>query len=131
MSVVTDRYREIAKDYLITKDMVLTYGKYHSKIKDRNVLEASASRLLSNANFLRVKEEVCREIEPNVEIKAKQCLDVLYNLSFSAQKSNDRITAASSYLKFTIGDKSTNTNINIEAQRKLVRDGLQELLNTS
>ena len=131
MSVTTDRYREIAKDYIITKDMVLTYGKYHPNLKSKNAIEASASRLLSNANFLRIKEEVCREIEPNVEIKAKQCLNVLYELSFSATKSNDRITAASSYLKFTIGDKSTNTNINIEAQRKLVRDGLQELLNTS
>ena len=130
MSVSIDRYREIAKDYLITKDMVLTYSKYHPNIKDRNVLEASASRLLSNVNFLRVKEEVCREIEPNLENKIEECLQVLYNLSHIAKKESDKIISASSYLKFTMGEKS-RTTITIEEQRKLVRDGLQELFNTS
>ena len=109
MSVATDRYREMAKDYLITKDMVLTYSKYHPKIKDRNVLEASASRLLSNGNFLRIKEEVCKEIEPNLENKIEGCLQVLYTLSYFAKKESDRIIAGTNYLKFTMGEKHRTT----------------------
>ena len=89
--------------------MVLTYGKFHPKIINRNAIEASASRLLSNANFLRVKEEVVKEIEPNLENKVQECLQVLYNLSHIAKKESDRIISASSYLKFTMGEKQRTT----------------------
>ena len=109
MSVATDRYREMAKDYLITKDMVLTYGKFHPKIISRHSLEQSASRLLSNVNFLRIKEEVAKEIEPDLENKIEECLQVLYNLSHIAKKESDRIIAGTNYLKFTMGEKHRAT----------------------
>ncbi len=116
MSVATDRYREMAKDYFITKDMVVTYAKFHPKLKDKNCIEVGASRILSNINFLRIKEEVAKEIEPNLEAKINECLNVLYNEAHNAKRSNDRTTAASSYLKFTKGE--TSTIHNVEEQNK-------------
>lgn len=118
MSVSTDRYREIAKDYLITKDMMITYSKYHPKIKDRLVLAASASRLLSNVNFLRIKEEVVREIEPDLDKNINECLNVLKTLSQDAIKQSDRILASTNYLKFTMGEKH-RTSFTEERQAEL------------
>lgn len=118
MSVSTDRYREIAKDYLITKDMMISYSKYHPKIKDRLVLAASASRLLSNVNFLRIKEEVVREVEPDLDKNINECLNVLKTLSKDAIKQSDRILASTNYLKFTMGEKH-RTSFTEERQAEL------------
>ena len=125
MSVATDRYKEMAKDYLITKDMVLTYGKFHPRLKNQHTIEQSASRLLSNVNFLRVKEEVCKEIEPNLENKIEGCLQVLYTLSYFAKKESDRIIAGTNYLKFTMGEKHRTT---LTEDRKAELDSIAKRL---
>lgn len=105
-NITLDRYKEMSKDYLITKDMVMTYAKFHPNTKSRNAIKVGASRILSNINFNRVKEEVCREIEPDLEKNVQECLNVLKSLSETAIKQSDRILASTNYLKFTMGEKS-------------------------
>ena len=101
MSKIEDTYKNIALEYIKTKDIVKSYYKYHSESK---VTDSAPYRLLGDVRFNEIKEQLVREIEPDLEKNIQACLNVLLTLSQTSEKKNDRIIAATNYLKFTIGE---------------------------
>lgn len=129
MNRIEDKYRSIALDWINNKfnDFTLVCSKYYPNLKNNNALKATASRLLTNVNFIRIKNELISKIDKNKESKAEDCLNQLYALAINAQKEGDKIVAATSYCKFVIGDKTKTTlEVNPDEQEELnkLRQGI-------
>jgi len=118
---IEDKYKSIIVEWINNKYNNLSNicMKYYPG-QDEKTIRATASRLLTNVNFIRIKAEVIKEIEPDVEANARQCLQTLYNLAQTSPKHNDRILAATNYLKFTKGEKSTT-------EMTIKREDMEEL----
>ena len=107
MGKLEDTYKDIALEYIKTKDIVKSYYKYHPESK---VTDSAPYRLLGEVRFQEIKEGIIREAEPDLDNKVNQCLQSLYKLSQSAIKQSDKIVAATNFLKFTMGEKHKNIN---------------------